>query len=387
MPDLPDWQNRHGQDIRKFCPHPEQIIPRLPQIFQDVVVHPSQQAAYRSRASDTDTVIITTSVGFVHIEPDRQREVHRSAGPAPTLPAAARTTRPTPRFAPKGSPRPQPPVWAQERRPGETPTGSTRHLWSCGQFRVNLTIGLGGWKLPNASEERLCDPKLDHAGAIGTRPPTLRDLFQGTPALHAVIDKVAMRRRVEAGSVLFRKDDEADTFYLIDEGEIEISVTSPDGRKLSLEILTAPQLFGEIGLFAGRRTADATALTVAVLRSVRRSHLLASIRTDPDLALVLIDLLCARLRIVSDKLEERAFQPLPVRLARRLLHLLDTFTGPDGTIRLSQAELADFVGTTREAVAKTVGQWRKHGWLDLSRGAIHVRDRAALQAIASGQGE
>ncbi len=205
--------------------------------------------------------------------------------------------------------------------------------------------------------------------------------------MRAVIDKIALRRRLDAGTVLFRKDDEADTFYLIDEGQIEISVTSPDGRKLSLEILTAPQLFGEIGLFAGRRTADATALTVAGLRLVRRSHLLASIRTDPDLALALIDLLCARLRIVSDKLEERAFQPLPVRLARRLLHLLDTLTGSDGAIRLSQAELADFVGTTREAVAKTVGHWRKSGWIDVSRGAIQILDRAALHDIASGQGE
>ena len=164
-------------------------------------------------------------------------------------------------------------------------------------------------------------------------------------------------------------------------------MTSPDGRKLSLEIMAAPQLFGEIGLFAGRRTADATALTAAVLRSVRRADLLAAIRTEPDLALALIDLLCARLRSISDKLEERAFQPLPARLARRLLHLRDTFAEQDGTIRLSQSDLADFVGASREAVAKTVGHWRQQGWIDLSRGVILVRNRAALQNIARGEAE
>lgn len=241
--------------------------------------------------------------------------------------------------------------------------------------------------MTDTGDDRLHDPISGCAPVVQAAPPTLLDLFQGTPALRAVIERVARRRRLEAGQVLFRKDDEADTFFLIDEGDIEISVTSPEGRKLSLDILTAPQLFGEIGLFAGRRTADATALTEAVLRAVRRADLLAAIRTEPDLALVLIDLLCARLRTVSDKLEERAFQLLPARLARRLLHLRDTFAAQDGTIRLSQSDLADFVGASREAVAKIFAQWRQLGWIDLTRGAIYVRNRAALHDIAQGDAE
>lgn len=241
--------------------------------------------------------------------------------------------------------------------------------------------------MADAFEGRPGSARRGAEGSAENPPTTLRELFQCTPALRTVIDRVAVRRRLEPGTVLFRKDDESDTFYLIDEGEIEISVTSSGGRKLSLEILTAPEVFGEIGLFAGRRTADATALTHAVLRSVRRSDLLTSIRSDPDLALALIDLLCARLRAVSDKLEERTFQPLSVRLARRLVHLLDTYIGREGTVPLSQTELADFAGATREAVAKTVGQWRQRGWIEVSRGAIHVRDRAALNAVAQGEGD
>ena len=238
--------------------------------------------------------------------------------------------------------------------------------------------------MTDTGDGRRLDPLPGGAPIVQTGPPTLLDLFHGTPALRAVVERIARRRRLEAGHVLFRKDDEADTFFLIDEGDIEISVTAPDGRKLSLDILTAPQLFGEIGMFAGRRSADATALTAAVLRAVRRADLLAAIRTEPDLALALIDLLCARLRTVSDKLEERAFQPLPARLARRLLHLRNTFAAQDDTIRLSQSDLADFVGATREAVAKIFAQWRQSGWIDLTRGAIHIRNRAALHDIAQG---
>lgn len=207
--------------------------------------------------------------------------------------------------------------------------------------------------------------------------------FFASPEMRAVIDRVATRVVLPDGAVLFRKGEDADSFYILDDGEIEISVTSVDGKKLSLEVLTAAEIFGEIGLFAGRRTADATALSPAKLRRVRRADVLAAIRTEPDLALQMIDLLCARLRSVSEKLEERAFLPLPARLARRFLHLSEKYADRGGTIPMSQADLADFAGATREAVAKALGVWRARGWIILSRGSVSIVDRAALEILAS----
>ena len=157
--------------------------------------------------------------------------------------------------------------------------------------------------------------------------------------MRTVIDRVATRVVLPDGAVLFRKGEDADSFYILDDGEIEISVTSVDGKKLSLEVLTTAEIFGEIGLFAGRRTADATALSPAKLRRVRRTDVLAAIRTEPDLALQMIDLLCARLRSVSEKLEERAFLPLPARLARRFLHLSEKYADRGGTIPMSRPTL------------------------------------------------
>ena len=207
--------------------------------------------------------------------------------------------------------------------------------------------------------------------------------FFASPQMRAVIDRVATRVVLPDGAVLFRKGEDADSFYILDDGEIEISVTSVDGKKLSLEVLTTAEIFGEIGLFAGRRTADATALSPAKLRRVRRTDVLAAIRTEPDLALQMIDLLCARLRSVSEKLEERAFLPLPARLARRFLHLSEKYADRGGTIPMSQADLADFAGATREAVAKALGVWRARGWITLSRGSVSIVDRAALEILAS----
>lgn len=218
-----------------------------------------------------------------------------------------------------------------------------------------------------------------------TDPKTgsLASLFHASPALQRLMERVSIKTQLPAGTLLFQKDEEADSIFVLDEGEIEISVTSVDGRKLALEILTPPEVFGEIGLFAGRRTADATALGAVRLRRVRRSDFLAGLRDEPDLSIEVIELLCARLRDISDKLEERAFKPLPTRIARRILHLSEKYADRGGTIPLSQAELADFAGATREAVAKTLGQWRAQGWIDLPRGALAIRDRAPLQILAS----
>ncbi len=212
---------------------------------------------------------------------------------------------------------------------------------------------------------------------------SLASLFHASPALQRLMERVSIKTQLPAGTLLFQKDEEADSIFVLDEGEIEISVTSVDGRKLALEILTPPEVFGEIGLFAGRRTADATALGAVRLRRVRRSDFLAGLRDEPDLSIEIIELLCARLRDISDKLEERAFKPLPTRIARRILHLSEKYADRGGTIPLSQAELADFAGATREAVAKTLGQWRAQGWIELPRGALAIRDRAPLQILAS----
>jgi CRP-like cAMP-binding protein len=213
--------------------------------------------------------------------------------------------------------------------------------------------------------------------------PEKSGLFSASADMRAMIEKVAVKVTLPSGSSLFSKGDGSDSFYILDQGEIEISVTSADGKKLSLEILTPPEVFGEIGLFAGRRTADATTLSPTRLRRVRRNDLLAAIRTEPDLALQIIDLLCIRLRSVSEKLEERAFLPLPARLARRLLHLAEKYSANGGVIPMSQADLADFVGATREAVAKTLAVWKLRGWIGLSRGAVDILDRAALDVIAA----
>jgi CRP/FNR family transcriptional regulator, cyclic AMP receptor protein len=199
--------------------------------------------------------------------------------------------------------------------------------------------------------------------------------------LRRAIESTAVRTTVRAGELLFDQGDPGDAFYVIESGEIEISVHSRDGRKLALDVLSSGEVFGEIALFGGDRTAAAVALSDCALRRMRRADVMGAVRREPELALDFIDVLCQRLRALSAKLEERSFLPLPVRLANRLLYL-DEKIGAGGPLMISQAELAELVGATREAVAKTLSIWRARDWIALSRGSVRVLDRAALQGLA-----
>lgn len=223
--------------------------------------------------------------------------------------------------------------------------------------------------------------------AARTTPRAPSIFSAASPALRAAIERSATAVALAPATTLFSQGDAADTFYILDAGEIEISVLSPGGRKLTIERMTPGEVFGEIGLFAGKRTATAAAVGAVKLRRVRRADLMAAIRIEPELALEFIEMLCDRLRTNVEMLEERSFQPLPTRLARRLLHLADKLGPVDGAIPVSQADLADFAGATREAVAKTLALWRARGWVGLSRGVVRVADRAALEEIAAGADE
>jgi CRP/FNR family transcriptional regulator, cyclic AMP receptor protein len=201
--------------------------------------------------------------------------------------------------------------------------------------------------------------------------------------LREAMEAVATRTALPAGQVLFSHGEPGDAVYVIERGEIEISVHSVDGRKLALDVLRDGEVFGEIALFGGARTATATAQTDCVLRKIRRADVLSTLRRQPGLALDFIDLLCERLRRLSDKLEERSFLPVSARLANRLLYL-DAKLGHTGNgVSVSQSDLADLVGATREAVAKTLAVWRANDWVALSRGSIRIVDRAALEGLGA----
>lgn len=186
---------------------------------------------------------------------------------------------------------------------------------------------------------------------------------------------------LDQGEVLFEQGDEGDALFVIVEGAVEFSILSSAGRKLSLDIMRPGSIFGEIALFdPGPRTATATACEPARVRRVRNPDVLEQLRLHPELAADMIRLAGQRMRWMNMQLNEQVFLPISSRLARKLLHL--TAESEDGALNLSQSELAEFVGATREAVSKTLATWKRTGVIDSNRGGLQIRDREALHALA-----
>lgn len=208
-------------------------------------------------------------------------------------------------------------------------------------------------------------------------------LAHASKDLSELMASVATDVQLAEGQVLFEQGDEGDSLYAIISGSLEFSVLSRAGRKLSLDVMRSGALFGEIALFdPGTRTATVTALEPTHLRGVKNADVLRAIRHAPDLSIDMIQLAGERMRWMNTQLNEQVFLPMPARLARKILYLTIDGSQQLATLTLSQAELAEFVGATREAVSKTLASWKRAGVIDASRGGVQVLDREALQVMA-----
>ncbi len=208
-------------------------------------------------------------------------------------------------------------------------------------------------------------------------------LAHASQDLLTLLNSVATEVELDEGEVLFEQGDPGDALYAIMTGTLEFSIISREGRKLSLDVMRPGALFGEIALFdPGTRTATVTALEPSRVRGVKNADVLAAIRKAPGLGIDMIQLAGERMRWMSSQLNEQVFLPMPARLARKILYL--TIDGSEhlSLLTLSQAELAEFVGATREAVSKTLSLWKRAGVIDASRGGVKVIDRNALQVMA-----
>lgn len=208
-------------------------------------------------------------------------------------------------------------------------------------------------------------------------------LAHASKDLTCLLNSVATEVHLAEGEVLFEQGDDGDALYAIVSGSLEFSILSREGRKLALDVMRPGALFGEIALFdPGTRTATVTALEPSCVRGVKNADVIAAIRKAPDLGIDLIQLAGERLRWMSSQLNEQVFLPMPARLARKILYLTVDGTGHMALLTLSQSELAEFVGATREAVSKTLSLWKRAGVIDASRGGLRVLDRSALQVMA-----
>lgn len=190
-------------------------------------------------------------------------------------------------------------------------------------------------------------------------------------------------------STIFQKGDPGSSMMAVIRGRVKICAHSTEGKELVLNIIDRGGLFGEIALLDGEpRTADAVALEETDLLVLDRSRFLPFLTANPEIAVRLLGVLCKRLRLTSEHLEDMLFLEASPRLARWLLRLGEILgkATPRGTrldLKLSQQQIGSLVGVSRESVNKCLGEWQRSGFVGVESGYITLLDRDALEGIAA----
>lgn len=221
-------------------------------------------------------------------------------------------------------------------------------------------------------------------------------LFQGLApdAIAALVARTRLQR-ARRGKTIFRKGSEGTAMMAVLQGSVKICVASAKGREAVLNIIGAGQVFGEIALLdGGPRTADAVAQTDCDLLVLERRDLLPVLRANPDMALRIMAVLCRRLRRTSEQVEDAFFLDLPQRLAKTLLRLAAESAqeggapaDDDAAIAITQRQLGEITGASRESVNKQMKAWEAAGLIRLAKAHVEVVDPAALRRVASSDGD
>jgi CRP-like cAMP-binding protein len=198
----------------------------------------------------------------------------------------------------------------------------------------------------------------------------------------------ATPRALPARARLFAAGDAGAALYLVLTGWLKISREGPSGRDMVLEVAGPGTLFGELAVVCGLpRAADATALTATRLLAIDGRTWLATLRQHPDAILELVRVLGERLARTTAQMEDTLFLPAEARLARALLRLAALDPKPNAkTLRidlgLSQRELGELTGLTRESINKQLALWRDAGLIGLQGRTLTLTDGAGLGDIA-----
>jgi len=194
------------------------------------------------------------------------------------------------------------------------------------------------------------------------------------------LEAVAERRTYRRGQVVFHDDDVADALHLVARGRFAVRVAAPGGESVLLAVVGPGDAFGELALVSGgRRGATVQAFADGETLALHRDAFEALRRARPAVNRALASMLAERLRRLNALLVEAHYVDADVRVRRRLLELGEVF---EGTITLTQQEIAQTAGTSRATVNRVLREEETAGAVELGRGRTTIRDAAALRLRA-----
>ena len=210
-------------------------------------------------------------------------------------------------------------------------------------------------------------------------------IFQG-------VDPVAVQNLIEQmetvrfprGTTIFEEGEPGDRLYIITSGKIKLARHAPDGRENLLTVMGPSDMFGELSIFdPGPRTSSAVCVTEVTAATMNSEMLKQWVADHPAIAQQLLRVLARRLRRTNANLADLIFTDVPGRVAKTLLQLANRFgTHEGGALRvnhdLTQEEIAQLVGASRETVNKALATFAHRGWIRLEGKSVLIVDTEHL---------
>ncbi|MGQ0578770.1 MAG: Crp/Fnr family transcriptional regulator [Betaproteobacteria bacterium] len=202
------------------------------------------------------------------------------------------------------------------------------------------------------------------------------------------LSQLAKTRIYKPKETIVAKGDPASEFFVLLRGRAKVTAQGTSGADTAINVMGPGEVFGEIGILDGQpRSATVTTLEECEMAVVDNHAFHGLLAASPLVAIKLLAVLAGRIRELTVRVEDRAFLDVPARLAKQLLWLAGNH-GIDGgdrvriELKLSQQELGDFIGATRESVNKYLGDWSRSGLIKRARDYLEILDLDALRDIA-----
>jgi CRP/FNR family transcriptional regulator, cyclic AMP receptor protein len=208
------------------------------------------------------------------------------------------------------------------------------------------------------------------------------------PKILTVLAELTRPQHYHKGQIIFYRGDPGNAMYVLITGLVELTLPSETGSEVLVARLHSGEHFGELAVLDGRsRWVTAVAAEPTQVLAIYREALLDFLRQHAEASLQVALSLCLRLRHITELLSDMAFLDLASRLAKRLCEMADVLHEGHTEakdIRITQEDLAEMVGATREAVNKQLGRLREMGVIQTGRNQVRILKPERLRAIALG---
>jgi CRP/FNR family transcriptional regulator, cyclic AMP receptor protein len=199
------------------------------------------------------------------------------------------------------------------------------------------------------------------------------------------ISRVSVPRSYPKGVRVFHEGDHSDACYIVRSGDLRVTREHPDGRAIALATLGPGDIFGELAMLDGEaRSASVEALTESELLGLPAADVRRLLESSSEITAKLVTALTRRLREANERIARQSFQTVPSRVAGVLSQLIAEEAPLEErhgvTIRMTQADLAQLAGTSRESVSRFLAVLERAGVVQVGRGRVTVLEPRRLRA-------